>query len=249
MSEVRETAESTTTGDLGEYCRQVEDHLTRVNAGHLVRIVGPGFALVRQWAESGVPLSVVYRGIDLKAERHREGSSRRPLRIEFCAADVQAIFDQWRRAVGVMTIGDAGPDGAETPDAEPERKRKSLSRHLDRAIDRLSRAAAVAELPEGLRQECARVLQALATLRESSARIRGAERLEADAALGDLDLDLARAARQHAPPAWIEALRAEAAADLAPFRSRLGADAWERSLQVTMDRLLRDRFGLPALAP
>jgi hypothetical protein len=67
VSEARETGESATAGDLGEYCRRVEDHLTRVNAGHLVRIVGPGFALVRQWADAGVPLSVVYRGIDLKA--------------------------------------------------------------------------------------------------------------------------------------------------------------------------------------
>jgi hypothetical protein len=162
---------------------------------------------------------------------------------------VQAIFDQWRRAVGVMTIGDAGSDGVDAPDAEPERKRKSLSRHLDRAIDRLSRVAAVAELPEGLRLECVRVLQALATLRESSARLRGAGRTEAEAALGELDLALSSAVRQYAPSGWIETLRAEAAADLAPFRSRLAAHAWERSLQVTMDRLLRDRFGLPALAP
>jgi len=36
--------------EIGEYCRQVEDYLTRVNAGHLVRIVGPGFDVVRQWA-------------------------------------------------------------------------------------------------------------------------------------------------------------------------------------------------------
>ena len=45
--------------DIGEYCRQVEDHLTRVNGGHLVRIVGPGFELVRGWANEGIPLSVV----------------------------------------------------------------------------------------------------------------------------------------------------------------------------------------------
>ena len=134
--------------DLGEYCRRIEDHLTRMNAGHLVRIVGPGFELVRGWADAGVPLSVVYRGIDLKAERHRDGASKRPLRIEFCAGDVQAVFDQWRRAVGIMSIGsDAGgieagdatdvpAAGDEAPDASP--KRRSLGRHLDRAIDRLS---------------------------------------------------------------------------------------------------------------
>ena len=90
-----------TADDIGDYCRRVEDHLTRANAGHLVRIVGPGFELVREWAMSGVPLSIVYRGIDDKAERHREGAARRPLRIEFCESDVRALYDRWRRAIGL----------------------------------------------------------------------------------------------------------------------------------------------------
>ena len=75
--------------DLGDYCRRVEQHLTQVNGGHLVRVVGPGFEMVRQWAEAGIPLTVVFHGIELKAERHRAGASRRPLRIEFCDADVR----------------------------------------------------------------------------------------------------------------------------------------------------------------
>ncbi len=243
--------------DLGEYCRRIEDHLTRANAGHLVRIVGPGFALVRGWADSGVPLSVVYRGIDLKAERHREGASKRPLRIEFCAGDVQAIFDQWRRAVGIMPISadtDGNEPGApeELPEAHGEPadaspKRRSLSRHLDRAIDRLSRAAARMDVPEGLREECTRLLQALATIRETSARLRGEARAEVETALGALDAELSDAARRHAAPEWMASIRAEAAADLAPFRTRLPPDAWDRSMNVTIDRLLRDRLGLPAL--
>ena len=246
--------------DLGEYCRRIEDHLTRANAGHLVRIVGPGFELVRGWADAGVPLSVVYRGIDLKAERHRDGASKRPLRIEFCAGDVLAVFDQWRRAVGIMSIGSdasgieagdasdepaAGRPDAEAPDASP--KRRSLGRHLDRAIDRLSRAAARMDVPEGLREDCTRLLQALATIRESSARLRGDARTEVETALASLDAELSDAVRRHSAPEWMDSIRAEAAADLAPFRSRLPAEAWDRSMNVTIDRLLRDRLGLPAL--
>jgi hypothetical protein len=247
----------TAQADLGEYCRRIEDHLTRTNAGHLVRIVGPGFELVRVWADSGVPLSVVYRGIDLKAERHRGGASKRPLRIEFCAGDVQAVFDQWRRAVGIMSIGTGSAgissgdatgvpaSGDELPDASP--KRRSLSRHLDRAIDRLSRAAARMDVPDGLREDCTRLLQALATIRESSTRLRGDARTDVEAALASLDSELSEAARRHAAPEWMDSIRAEAAADLAPFRSRLPPEAWDRSMNVTIDRLLRDRLGLPAL--
>lgn len=257
MTDADRPTDATTALDIGDYCRRVEDHLTRANAGHLVRIVGPGFELVRTWAAAGVPLSVVFRAIDLKADRHREGRARRPLRIEFCEGDVRAVFDHWRRAVGLSTRviapggdGKAGADGeAETAAsgelAEP--KRRSLSRHLDRAIDRLSRAGGRLDFSDGLRGECDRVLQALSALRESSAKARGAARDEAAVQLAALDADLAAAARAHAPAGWLETLRTEAAADLAPFRTRLAGDAWQRSMDVTIDRLLRDRFGLPQL--
>ena len=161
--------------DVGEYCRIVEDHLTRVNAGHLVRIVGPAFELVRQWAEAGIPASVVFRGIDLKAERHRLGRAKRPLRLEFCEADVREVYRRWRRAVGLFGI-DEPPDGRsdgtnEAQDggdaaAEPEnRRRPSLTRHLDRAVERLTRAMARIDLPENLRTALEPVLQELVDAR------------------------------------------------------------------------------------
>jgi hypothetical protein len=239
--------------DVAEYCRRVEDHLTRVNAGHLVRIVGPGFELVRGWAEAGVPLSVVFRGIELKAERHREGASTRPLRIEFCAGDVRAIFERWRRAVGLpgITWSDThehGPEeAASTEEASP--KKKSLGRHFDRVIDRLSRAAGRVDFPEGLREHCARLLETLASLREASVRVRGDARDDVIARLTALDAELAEAVQQQAPPEMMKAARADAVSDLAPFRARLEPSAWNRSVVVTTDRLLRDRFGLPMLDP
>lgn len=234
--------------DVGEYCRGVEDYLTRANAGHLVRIVGPSFELVRTWALAGVPLSVVYRGIDLKAERHRDSGSTRPLRIEFCAADVQSVFDRWRRAVGIVGVSAVGAseDGARDENSATPR-RPSLTKHLDRAIDRLSRAMSQVDWPEGLRDECVTILDALARLRESAAGARGAARDEAAQALRPLDDGLGDAALRHAPTEWLASLREDAAADLAPFRGRLGPDAWERAVAATLDRLLRDRLGLPTL--
>ena len=237
--------------DVGEYCRSVEDYLTRVNAGHLVRIVGPGFGLVREWAERSVPLSVVFRGIDNKAERHRHGKSTRPLRIEFCADDVRAVFDQWRRAVG-LDLGAEGvaeqetaADGATPPEA-PART-PALGRHLDRIIDKLARASGRDDLPAGLRDEADRILQAAAALRESSARLRGDARAEAIDRLAGLEEAQRVSVRAHAPAEWISSLRQDAELDLAPFKSRLEAGAWNRSIDITVDRLLRDRFALPHL--
>jgi len=232
--------------DIGEYCRRVEEHLTRVNGGHLVRVVGPGFELVREWAETGIPLSVVFRGIDLKVERHKAGKSRRPLRIEFCEPDVRDIYEGWKRAVG-LSGGDRVPvSGLSADAAEP--RRRSLTRHLDRAIDRLSRAAGVLDLPVGLREAIDVAMQELVTLRDAARKARGQARDDLTVRLAAIDADLTKAARAHAPAQELTALEADAASELGPYRARLADEAWQRSIDLTVDRLLRDRYGLPVLA-
>jgi hypothetical protein len=103
------------------------------------------------------------------------------------------------------------------------------------------------DVPEGLRDACELVLQSLMDLRGSSKKARGEARDQIAATLIELDRELATAARTHAPVDWMGALRAEAEADLAPFRGRLARADWTRSTEATIDRLLRDRFGLPFL--
>jgi hypothetical protein len=92
-----------------DYCREIETYLCRKNDGHLIRITGPSFELVTAWAAQGVPLKVAFGGIDRYFERyyaHRaRGPRRRPVRIDFCEADVLDTFDEWRRATGVTAAG------------------------------------------------------------------------------------------------------------------------------------------------
>ena len=95
--------------DLDGYCRAIESHLCRKNDGHLIRIAGPTFDLVRGWAEQGVPLKVALTGIDRTFERYyRKGARRRPLQVSFCEADVLDVFDDWRRALGLFGAGRSG---------------------------------------------------------------------------------------------------------------------------------------------
>jgi hypothetical protein len=235
-----------TPENLGDYCRQVEQHLTRVNGGHLVRVVGPGFELVRQWAEDGIPLTVVFRGIELKADRHRMGASRRPLRIEFCDADVRETYDSWRRAIGVAP-GEAGVEAA-APGAEDDSpKRPSLSKHLIRAIDRLTRAAGRLDLSEALRDVLGGALTELTGLREAAASARGKAREDLAGRLAALDQRFLAAIRRAVPTDVMQAVTAAAELELAAYRGRLAGDAWQKAVDATADRLLRDRFGLPTI--
>src|SRR5690606_28656812 len=117
--------------DIGAYCRQVERYLCQRNGGHLIRLVGPAFQLVARWAEAGVPLRIVQHGIDRTvARREARGPQRRPVRIEFCEADVLDAYDQWRRAVGPAAVARTQTDPDAVAAATPARRGPSLTSHL-----------------------------------------------------------------------------------------------------------------------
>ena len=232
--------------DVGAFCRSVEEHLTRVNEGHLVRIVGPAFALVKGWADDGVPLSVVLHGIDRKAERHRHGVARRPLRIEFCDADVREAFATWRRAVGVAASEDSV--GAPVEDASAiARRRPSVAAALDRIILRLGGLLGRVELAQTFRDRVNEIIAALVPVTGSARGRRGVDREAVAQALAPLDAALIAAARHAAGAELLAALARDAAVDLSAYRGRLAEDAWQPAVDATVDRLLRERWRLPTI--
>ena len=248
------------TTSVAEYCRAVEAHLTRVNGGHLVRIVGPGFSLVREWEAAGIPLSVVQRAIDQKAERHRQGAagrSGRPLRIEFCEDDVRELFEDWKRAVGV-TAAPSHPDAPahQHPDTLPpdilvpsSSKRPSLSKHLERVSDRLSRLLGRHDLPDTFLERVNLTISAVSAARERARTARGAARDDIAASLKPLDAELVAAARLALDAAARNELHRQAEGELSSYRARMDLVAWDKAIGAVTDRLLRERFGLPVIDP
>jgi hypothetical protein len=228
---------------VADYCRAVEAHLTRINGGHLVRVVGPAFALVRQWQAEGVPLSIVQRAIEQKAERHQRGAgarNARALRIEFVEEDVRALFEEWKRASGVFANLPSG-------DAAAEPRRASASKHLERASDRLSRLLGRQDLPEPFLDAIGRAISELGALRERVKPLRGAARDEALRVLKTMDAPLLAAARDALSAQDRAAIERAAAQELAPFEARLSREQWSAAMAATTERLVRERFALPVL--
>jgi hypothetical protein len=84
------------TQPVDEYCREIETYLCQKNDGHLIRVVGPSFGIVSGWAHQGVPIKIARAGIDRYFERYyRKGPRRRPVKIDFCDADVRAVVSRW----------------------------------------------------------------------------------------------------------------------------------------------------------
>jgi hypothetical protein len=235
------------------YCREVEAHLCRRNAGHLVRIVGPAFEMVAGWAERGVPLKVALGGIDACVDRRNaKGPSRRPLRVEFCEADVLDGFDRWRRAVGIGSAGGgAGAAPPEVDETETDRRSKpghSLRAHLDRVVVRLTDRLAAGDVPKDLEAAIESVVDDLAGWRDASRGLRGEARARCLAHLGELDGRVMAAALAATSPERRTAIERDAAEELQAYRDRMPADGFARAVATASRKLLREHWKLPEIA-
>jgi hypothetical protein len=219
-----------------DYCRQVEAYLCRKNDGHLIRIVGPAFEQVCGWATKGVPLTVAMRGIDRYFDRYyAKGPRRRPVRVEFCEADVLDVFDEWRRALGI-TVADASAPS-------PSRQHESLPAHLERVVARLTSLRAGAD--RSIDSTLDDMVGEIDAARARSKSLRGEARQALIERLRALDRALLDTAYAQCNEPVRQALAAEADAELAPFRARMAPEAYEQSRRAAVDRLLREKRGLP----
>jgi hypothetical protein len=227
-----------------DYCREIEAYLCRKNDGHLIRITGPSFELVSGWAEQGVPLKVAFGGIDRCFERYyRKGPRRRPLKIDFCDADVLDVFDEWRRATGVSLPSAGNPQSA----IRNPQSQRSLPVHLERALTKLSSARAKGALSAEFDELIDRVAVELDASRAASSGLRGAARQSALDRLAAIDAELLRRTRGTLPPSAVADLSREAESELSAFRAAMTAEAFARAREAAIDRLVRERFGLPTV--
>jgi hypothetical protein len=239
-----------------DFCREIERYLCQKNDGHLIRIVGPSFELVSAWAAGGVPFKVACRGIDRCFERYyAKGPRRRPVKIDFCEADVLDAFDEWRRATGVQTVpraagrhgeGDTDESPGETrreADGDAARRGPSLRAHLERALRRLTSARTSGAIDERFDVLLDRVGSEL----DGARGIRGAARQALIDRLAALDRELLDAARSALDERARAAIATEAEQELSAFRTGMTAEAFGRAREAAVDRLVRDRARLPTL--
>jgi hypothetical protein len=244
--------------DVSTYCREIETYLCRKNDGHLIRVVGPSFERVSSWAARGVPLKIACEGIDRYFERYyRQGPRRRPVKIDFCEADVLDVFDEWRRATGIVASVPVGSDHDQIDDSSPtgeiappdrNRRQRSLPDHLERVLIRLTDVRASGVLDGRFDAMIDAVAAELEHAKSAATGLRGAPRAALLARLEALDRELIDGVRKGTDDVVTAALDREAREELAPFRAAMSAEAYDRAHAAAMVRLLRGRLGLPVIA-
>jgi hypothetical protein len=232
------------------YARAIEAHLCRKNDGHLIRIVGPAFETVTGWATQGIPIKVTLAGVDRYFERYyRKGPRRRPVRIEFCEADVLDAFDEWRRAVGVSGVATDPEDGTdvEEPLPVPSRPRRGLRAHLESLLARLTVLRGSDRLGPLADHALATAVTSLEPLLAAADHARGEARQRILDSLLTIDRRLLEDIDRHLPEAIRTEDLEEAARELEPFRARMSAEAYQQAKQAAVTRLRRERYGLPEI--
>jgi hypothetical protein len=237
------------------YCREIEAYLCRKNDGHLIRVVGPSFERVSSWAAQGIPLKIAFRGIDRYFERYySKGRRRRPVRVDFCEADVLDIFDDWRRALGIAAaphgsdVGTPlGNDHAAEDAARATRRVSSLPTHLERVVLRLSETRARGTLGAEVDPVIDGIARELDRAREHARGLRGAARAALVARLADLDAELLAVAARALDEPTRKALAKDADEEIAPFRASMNGDVYARIRKAATERLVRERLGLPTV--
>jgi hypothetical protein len=249
-----------TKPDVAEFCREIETYLCRKNDGHLIRVTGPSFDLVSGWADRGVPIRVAFAGIDRYFERYyRQGPRRRPVRIDFCEADVLDVFDEWRRATGVTQSAvdsrqssvDSQQSSIESQQSSVESQQSSkasLPAHLQRVVMRLTSARSSGSVGPTFDALIDRVADELETARNDARGVRGERRRQLVERLAAIDRELLLEARAATDENALDALRREADTELAPFKGGMTADAFARAREAAIDRLVRERYRLPTIA-
>ena len=180
--------------------------------------------LIRKWRVAGLPLRVVLRGITdaFDSHAHSWSRNRKVGSLAYCAAEVDAAAERWRRAL------DLG-----------EEEGVSAASALSGFAEALEAARGLGPRSAALARQLADQLRA----RSAEGRVRDLEPwlVEREAALrAAIEEDRGRAA--------VEAIAEGVDRDLAPYRGRMPARVLDQVRTESLTRRLLEAHGLPRLS-
>ena len=210
------------------YFTEIEEHFQR-RRGSLLLLSTLDWALIETWREAGIPLAAVLQGIDAAFDKYDARKTKARVRrvngLAYCAQAVMAALEAMQEAA----VGAAPAE----PDQGFEQER--ISAHLEAAAEQLL-AAGQAEIADRLR----------ALAHDVKSKMPQLEELEQF--LTVLEQKLFAAVLTITPEAELLVLRHQAAAELAPYRSRMPAMQIRQVEQQFLHKRLLEKLNLPRLS-
>jgi hypothetical protein len=225
------------------YFTEIEERFQQ-RRGALLLLSTLDWALIETWREAGIPLDAVLRGIDAAFDkyeaRQKRGRMRRVNGLAWCAQAVIEAAEELREAA-------AGTASTTSESRESGFEHERVAMHLEAAATALDAGTAA---PEACSATATRLRELAVEVRADSAAERAAAHdLEAlERTLTVLEEKLFAALKAAAPEDLIVGLKAHAARELAPYRSRLGAVQLRQVMQQFEQKQLLVHYNLPRLS-
>ncbi len=222
------------------YFTEVEERFQKRRGAALI-VSTADWALIEVWRDAGIPLEAVLRGIDDAFDKHEAKRARTRARrvngLGWCAQAVMEAAEQMRDAA----VGSAPASQAES-DTGFEGQRIAL--HLDECRQQLGATASLPAAARELADATAVRLDELA----AEARARQPQVEELEQTLRALEEKLLAMLLATLPEAELAALRAQAAREIAPYRSRMQVAQIRQIEQQFLDKRLLEKYAVPRLS-
>jgi hypothetical protein len=230
----RESTPDAVVQNYFNYFTEIEEHFQR-RRGSLLLLSTIDWALIETWREAGIPLAAVLQGIDAAFDKYDARKNKARVRrvngLAYCAQEVISAMDAMQEAaIGATPRPNTAEQGFE---------QERIAAHLEGAAQQLRNAPQGGSLAE-----IADRLQALAM--DARAKLPQLEELEQS--LTVLEEKLFAVLLTRTPEAELLALRQQAAAELAPYRSRMPAMQIRQVEQQFLHKRLLEKFNLPRLS-
>ena len=224
------------------YFTEIEERFQQ-RRGAILLLSTLDWALIETWRDAGIPLEAALRGIDAAFDKYEARQKRaRMQRINGLAWCAQAVMQ------AAMDMSEASTGSASTPavTAESGFEHARVAAHLTAAAQALD-AAEVA--PEACRATAARLREIAAEVNAASGEKSTAVDLEAlERSLTVLEEKLFTALHAAAPEDLLVGLKAHAARELAPYRSRMGTVQMRQVERQFVQKQLLVHYNLPRLS-
>ncbi|MGC9224421.1 MAG: hypothetical protein ACP5E2_10875 [Terracidiphilus sp.] len=231
------------------YFTEIEERFQQ-RRGSILLLSTLDWALIETWREAGIPLEAALRGIDAAFDKYEARQKRaRMQRVNGLAWCAQAVIEA-AMEMSEASTGSAGTDSARSEPAESGFEHERVAAHLATAANALDAALdAAAVAPDACRATAARLREMAAEVSASSDEKGAAADLESlERALTVLEEKLFAALTAAAPEELLVGLKAHAARELAPYRSRMGSVQMRQVERQFVQKQLLVHYNLPRLS-
>ncbi len=223
------------------YLEEIEKYFIqkRERAASLAPIDWP---IVKSWEERGIPLEVVFKGIDTAFARFKEkkDSEEEVIRsLAYCQYDVENCWQTYQEMV-------LGKPESELQKAKPlQTEHEKLLQHLNKLITQLSQfleMPAYQQIFEALQQ----TMSSLNSLRSQVEEMPSTfDPAQVHGWLKELEEKLILAIKKTLPVTQIERLSVQAEQKLVHYKENMSPHIYQETLQAVIHKELRDLFSLP----